>query len=132
MGVVTFDPTAFIARYPEFATVSTLLLQDYFDESTIYLSNTDASLVTSIPQRTLLLNMLVAHLAALYSGVNGQPPSGIVGRISNASEGSVSVAADMGPITNSQAFYVQTKYGSAYWAATRAFRTFRYRVGCRG
>lgn len=128
MAIVAFDSAAFLLRYPEFSTVSVPTLQSYFSEAGIYLNNTDTSPVTDVTMRALLLNMLVAHLSALYSGVNGQSPSGLVGRINSASEGSVSVAADMGSITNAQAFYIQTKYGAAYWAATRSYRTFRYRA----
>lgn len=128
MCVVTFDSAAFIARYPEFATVNTATLTAYFSEATIYCDNTDSSIVTDCTIRAALLNMLVAHITALNSGVNGQSPSGIVGRISDASEGSVHVAADMGATTGSSAWYMQTQYGAAYWTATARYRQFQYRT----
>lgn len=95
MGVVIFDPSAFKLRYPEFSSVDDVLLQQYFTQATIYLDNTDSSRVSDLAVRSMLLNMLVAHIACLYSGANGQSPSGLVGRIDSASEGSVSVHADM-------------------------------------
>jgi hypothetical protein len=129
VAVVAFDPTVFLGRYPEFVPISTPALQAYFTEATIYLNNTDSSLVTDVTIRTMLLNMIVAHIAALNSGIGGQASSPLVGRVDQASEGSVSVHADMGQVTNSQAWYAQTKYGAAYWQATASYRTFRYFTG---
>lgn len=128
-GVVTFDPIAFVQRYPEFAMVSAPLLSSYFSEATLYLSNTPASRVSDLGQRSVLLNMLVAHIAALYAGVNGDSPSPLVGRINTASEGSVSVAADMGGVPGTAAWFMQTKYGASYWQATARYRTMRYVPG---
>ena len=129
MGVVIFDPAAFKLRYPEFSSVDSALLQQYFTQATIYLDNTDFSRVSDLAVRAMLLNMLVAHIAFLYSGANGQSPSGLVGRIDSASEGSVSVHADMPGVTANSAWYMQTKYGADYWNATAPFRTFQYISG---
>ncbi|EIT0545538.1 DUF4054 domain-containing protein, partial [Escherichia coli] len=115
MGVVIFAPSAFKLRYPEFSSVDDVLLQQYFTQATIYLDNTDSSRVSDLAVRSMLLNMLVAHIACLYSGANGQSPSGLVGRIDSASEGSVSVHADMPGGTANSAWYMQTKYGADYW-----------------
>lgn len=129
MPAVAFDTTAFVARYPEFATVPAPTLAAYFAEAGLYLNNTDASPVTDLGQRAVLLNMLVAHIAALNSGANGQEASQLVGRISSATEGSVSVQADMGAVPGSAAWYMQTKYGASYWTATASYRTMRYYPG---
>lgn len=127
MAVVTFDPAGFTARYPEFASIAVPTLQAYFDEAgTVYLNNTDASPIADTTLRSVLLNMLVAHLAALNSGVNGQAPQDGVGRVSQATEGSVSVTLDMGETTNAQAWFNQTRYGAAFWRATSSYRTWRY------
>lgn len=128
-GVVTFDPTAFKLYYPEFSTLSDALLGMYFAEATLYLSNLPTSKVQDVGQRSLLLNMLVAHIAALKAGVNGQAASPLVGRISQAAEGTVSVSTDMGDQPPEAAWYLQTKYGAEYWAVTAPFRTARYVPG---
>ena len=129
MAIVAFDLVGFRARYPEFSTVVDPTLTAYFSEATLYLNNTDTSIVTDVAIRSTLLNMLTAHIAALNSGVNGQAPSGIVGRVSQASEGSVSVSFDMGPQSGTSAWFLQTRYGANYWQATSAYRTFRYVSG---
>lgn len=129
MGIVTFNLAGFRSRYPEFASVPDDTMTAYFTEATIYLDNTDASRVQDVTIRSVLLNMLTAHIAALNSGVNGNAASDLVGRIASASEGSVSVSADMGPTTGTSAWFLQTKYGAAYWQATAPYRTFQYVPG---
>lgn len=128
MTIVVFDPTAFKARYPEFGTVAESLLTLYFGEATMYLDNTDCSRVTDIPQRTVLLNMLTAHVAAMNgTGVGGKGASGLVGRVNSATEGSVSVSVDYASTASgTMAWYLQTPYGAAYWAATGRYRTMHY------
>ncbi|KVI49567.1 hypothetical protein AWS52_24540 [Enterobacter cloacae subsp. cloacae] len=129
MAIVVFDINAFRERYPEFDTVSGTLLNAYFVEATVYLDNTDCSPVTDVNVRAVYLNMLVAHIAALNSGVGGQKPSGLVGRVASASEGSVSVSTGEVPVSPSSWWYLQTPYGAAYWQATGRYRVFQYVPG---
>lgn len=129
MAAVPFDLTLFRLRYPEFSNTGDALLGAYFVEAGVYLNNTGTSPVCDEALRSVLLNMLVAHLALLGTGSNGQPPSSMVGRLSQATEGSVSVSTDVGAVSGSEAWYASTKYGWAYWQATRAFRTARYLPG---
>lgn len=129
-GAVVFDPAAFVVRYPQFATVGAPLLQAFFDEAgTLYLNNSDYSIVRDMGKRAILLNLIVAHLATL-SGVltpAGQGSTATqVGRVSSASEGSVSASMDMGQQSKAAAFWLQTQYGAQYWQATAEYRTMRY------
>lgn len=129
MAIVVFDVAAFRDRYPEFAKVSDPLLSAYFVEATVYLNNTESSPVTDVAIRAVYLNMLVAHLAAMNPGAGGKAGSGLVGRITSASEGSVSVSVDAGPSSANSWWYLQTPYGAAFWQATAAYRTARYVPG---
>lgn len=122
MAVVVFDPAAFVARYPEFTAIQEPTLQAYFAEATIYLDNSDQSRVGDITVRAVLLNMLVAHIAALAA-------TPLVGRISQATEGSVTVTSEMGPPSGSSEWFKQTKYGAAFWQAAAPYRTFQYIPG---
>lgn len=126
MGVVVFNIDAFRERYPEFDSVSDSLLNAYFVDATIYLDNTDKSPVKDLATRAVFLNMLVAHIAALNSGVGGKGASSLVGRISSASEGSVSVSTGDVPSSAASWWYLQTPYGAAFWEATASYRTFKY------
>ena len=132
-AVATFDFPTFVARYPEFASLTPALAQAYFDEATLYLANDGSGPVGDAGQQLVLLNMLVAHIAKL-SGV-GSPggaaagPQGLVGRISSASEGSVSVSADLSGLPAAAAWLSQTPYGLGFWNATARFRRGRYVPG---
>jgi hypothetical protein len=121
-----FDYTAWIARYPEFATVPQATVTAYFSEAGIYLN----SRIPAGAQRVVYLNMITAHICAIYSGVGGNQPSGVVGRVSTAKQGSVNVALQYTPANNDlQAWFNQTVYGAAYWAATAGYRTLHYVPG---
>ncbi len=130
-GIVAFDYTLWTATYPEFAaSVNPTQAASYFLIAETFLNNTPTSPVKDAGPggaRAILLNMLTAHIAQLFAPQAGIPAPQTVGRISQASEGSVSVTLDMDNQTALAAWYNQTKYGAMYWAATAAYRTARYR-----
>jgi hypothetical protein len=125
-AVASFNYAAWIARYPEFASVSSGQATMLFSEATLYLANDGSGPVADAGQQLTLLNMLTAHIAALYVGVSGQPPSGLVGRINSATEGSVSASAEMPALPGSAAWFAQTPYGMSFYAATAPYRSMRY------
>jgi len=127
MAVVIFDPAAFKAAYPQFAAVSDAVLTNYFNLATLYLSNKDCSIVQDVDRRTTLLWLLTAHIAFLSGALNPDGTPGLVGRISSATEGSVSVATEM-PMTPSSAWFMQTQWGAMFWQSTLSLRSFRYRA----
>lgn len=124
MPAVTFDPVAFKARYPEFAAVADPALQACFDEAGIYLSNSDKP-VANEARRLVLFNMLTAHIAYLGGLLSADGRPRPVGRVSQASEGSVSAGFEyLAP--GSSAWFAQTQYGAAFWQATTSLRGMRY------
>lgn len=152
VGPVVFDYAYLQQRFPDLSRwVSPEMGQFYFDLATLYLDNTDGgepiyvpgfgpvgcravvNQVRDIPTRQMLLGLLTAHIATLQAPLNGQASSTVVGRISGATEGSVSVSIDL-PETGSSAIGAWlglTKYGQMFWAATAAYRTARYVPGPR-
>ncbi len=127
--VVTFNYVAWQQRYPELAPyVSSSLAQLYFNEAQLYCDNTTQSPVQDVPTLTMLLNMVTAHIAALNAPL-GAPSSPLVGRITNATEGSVTVATQNDYPPGSAQWFQQTKYGAAFWAATVQYRSMRYVPG---
>lgn len=133
LGSVVFNATEFTTSYPSFSTVSAPILQGNFNLACLLLDNTAASVVQDAPTRQYYLYLLTAHITALLNGMNGQPPSGVVGRISSATQGSVTVqtewAANMG---NAEAFFIQTQWGALFWQATVTYRTAHYVAPCHG
>ncbi len=79
MAVVIFDPAAFKLAYPQFDAVSDGMLTNYFGLATLYLSNTDCSIVQDIPKRTTLLWLLTAHIAYLSGALNPDGQPGLLG-----------------------------------------------------
>jgi Protein of unknown function (DUF4054) len=131
-GVVVFEPTVFVAEYPEFTGISNPALIKNFRHATLQLNNSCGSLVRDAAKREILLGLLTAHLTFLNNGTNDgagnvTPPYGVVGRIASATEGSVSAGVEYdAPANASQAWLIQTKYGAEYWSATAKYRTMRY------
>lgn len=131
MAIAVFDYTAWQTRYPEFnGAVSESMAALLFAEAGLYLDNTDGSRVTDPARRLLYLNMIVAHLAAL-SGVleAGGKPTGLVGRVTSATEGSVSVSVETGLAPGTGGWWTQTPYGFAFWSATKRLRSATYVPG---
>lgn len=130
MGVqVTFDYNAWLLSYPQFSTLtSEQVVGSILPIAEIYCRNDGGGPVTLATTQTVLLNMMVAHIAQLMYGADGGGASGLVGRISNASEGSVSVGTDF-PTTPNNAWFFQTPFGAMFWQATAAYRTMRYIPG---
>ena len=128
MAVAVFNYAAWSARYREFTgAVGASLAALYFAEAGLYLDNTDGSIVGDVGVRLMLLNMLTAHIAALAGGLEpGGAPSGLVGRVSSASEGSVSVSAETGLLPGTAVWFQQTTYGLTYWQASKPYRSARY------
>lgn len=131
MAVVVFDPTAFKAEYPEFATVSDARTTAMFTlaEQSI-LDNTDNSPVMDVNFRTQLFYMLVAHLLTLLGGAPTTPTNTPPGRLSQATEGTVTASFEylLPPGSAMAPWFVQTKYGAMYWTMTAPFRSLKYAV----
>jgi Protein of unknown function (DUF4054) len=125
-GTVQFNSVEFLAQYPMFA-VQAPALAGNFALATTQLNNGCGSAVQDAPTRQQLLYLLTAHITQLLNGIGSQQATGVVGRVSDAGEGSVSMAAEFdskaGP---SKAYYIQTSYGAAYWQMTAQFRTAQY------
>lgn len=132
-GVVSFVYSEWVAAYPEFAGMTAPQGQAAFNDATLLLSNSCRSPIRDANKRQQYLYVLTCHACFLRFGSNDgagkiTPAPGIVGRIAQASEGSVSVSAqyDASNVPQGQAYYIQTPWGAFYWQATAKFRQFRY------
>lgn len=134
MAIVCFDPKEFKLAYPDFSDVSDARLMGlfYLAESTL-LDNTDNSPVMNTQLRSMLFELLVAHLLLLFGisdtqGAGQQPNNRPPGRIASATQGTITTAFDYDIPKGSAmaAWYQQTKYGAMYWMATAPYRSARY------
>ncbi len=120
----TFVVADFLARYPEFTQLNTAqpaILALYFGEAGLYCRNDGGGPVQDAFTLTTFLWMLTAHIAAMNGGVNGQTPNQMVGRVTSAGLGSVHVSTEM-KTPGSAAWFMQTKYGAAYYQASMVYR----------
>ena len=127
-GVVVFDPVEFRELYPTIQATDEQL-EMYFEMAETFLDNTKCSVVKDLGARKRLLYLLVAHIATL----TGQAEKGnnVVGRVSSATEGTVSIGLDYGTMGNNERWYLQTPWGAMYWQLTKKYRSAVYRLGLR-
>lgn len=124
MATVVFDYAAWSLRFPALvAAVPAPLANVYFAEAGLFLYPGDGSRIADPVQRLLILNLIVAHIAALN---DPNIAAGMVGRIAGASEGSVSVTMSGVTVPGSAEWYAQTRFGLQAWAALAPARTMRY------
>ena len=131
-GVVEFVPADFRALFPQFTDPPTTdaMLDMYFALATLILDNSCGSLVQDAAQRERLLNLLMAHIATLMplatAGGSGSGAS-IVGPITSATEGTVSISAGwLSNVSQSMAWFLLTAWGQLFWQLTAPYRSFRY------
>lgn len=124
-GVVEFDVAEFRGMYPNIKNTDTQL-QFCFMKAELFFNNTEQSCEKDINKRKIYLYLIVAHLATLQAQV--ESGNTLVGRISSATEGSVSVSSDYGVLGRNEKFWAQTQHGAEYWALTALFRTGVYVV----
>lgn len=134
-GIVIFAYATWASMYPELATyVTEPVAQGYFNMATTFCDNTASSPIADSSvggQRETILYMATAHIAKLLNPLGQASASPLVGRISNATQGSVSVATQNDYPPGSAQWWQQTQYGSMFWMATAQFRRFRYAAGPR-
>lgn len=114
MALHTFDLTSFQAACPALAATNPTTLAGTFTTATVIMTPYDGCILTGDALQ-LALNLMTGHLtqiAALIAG--GQTTTG---PITNAAEGSVSLAIAPPPATNAWSYWLaSTPYGQQLWA----------------
>ena len=126
MAVAVFDYAKWTAMFPYMAAVPEPVAAGFFTVAELLFANDDCSPIADTDKRLVFLNYIVAHLARLAGYPAGTGPDGMVGRVSSATEGTVSIDSDYGTVRESQAWWIQTPEGATFWQLTRPFRTARY------
>lgn len=134
---VTFSPQTFRILFPVFNCLTDDQLNAYFQMATLYCPNVPQNPFNCTGVLAQLLNIVTAHVAWLLSpkDANGNPSAdgassggALVGRISQATQGSVNVSLEFDATAGgpSQQFFAQSQYGLMFWQATASIRTARY------
>lgn len=136
--VVVFNYGNFVAAFPAFQNVPPAAMQNYFDMADAFFQNNtcNPAFSSGVDRMTRLAYLVTAHIAWLLSprDAQGNPAAsgklpGVVGQITSASEGSVSVGlaeVAKGGANELAAWFAQTPYGFMYWQATAQYRQARY------
>lgn len=122
-NVFVFDPDDFREVYaPNFDKYTNAQLNWFFESIEGLLDNNESSCI-SLKNRKRWYYLLVAHKAELQNRINNGN-SGLVGRISSATEGSVSISSDypMGSGALEQ-WLKTTPYGAEFYAITLPWRS---------
>jgi hypothetical protein len=122
MTTITFDVTAFRAAYPAFSNATTYpdaTLQGYWDAATSYISDQNSGcLMLRDGARVLALNLMTAHLAALFAIIAAGETPGIE---TSATIDKISVQMMPPPVKNQWQFWLsQTPYGAQLLALLQA------------
>jgi hypothetical protein len=134
MGVqVAFNYANWVALFPVFSPSGGLPVSEqnanvYFQLACMIHANDGSGPVNSPGIQINLLNLLTAHFAQLMTTPAGAAQvTPLVGRISQAAEGSVSVTTELPTnMPMASGFFTQTQYGYMYWTASAPFRRFIY------
>lgn len=128
MGVaVTFNYSNWLVAYPQFSNVAEpQITGPVLALAEVYCRNDGGGPINDTNTQTQALGLMVAHVAQLMYGSTTQPVSPIVGRVSSASQGSVSVSADFPQGSPEAAWYNQTQYGAMFYQLIKAVTRGRY------
>ncbi len=119
-----FNIAAWRGQYPRF-NLTDDQIQGYVEQSYLYYDDCCGRKPPCPTKRQQLRFLLVAHIAELES--RSSSGAGMVGAITNASEGSVSIGtATLGDMAGMNAYFAQTPYGLAFWQATLSLRSAFY------
>ena len=125
-NVFVFDLVLFKQIYPQFQTLSDELLTYFFEKAETTLLDNSETACIPLKERKFLFYLLVAHMAQLQDRIN-EGNSSLVGSITSASEGSVSIGVNALQSTSATGAWLnQTPYGAEYWVLTARYRTGLY------
>ncbi len=122
-NIFVFNPSDFREAYPQFSKLTDEQLNWFFEMANGDLLDNSPSSCINLKTRKKLFYLLVAHFAELQNRIdNGN--SSLVGRVSSATEGSVSIGVDYNMGTGAlEQWLKQTPYGATFYALTAKYRT---------
>lgn len=132
MAKIIITPQQFRSAFPEFAAdkFPDALITRFLTMSQGWISHNDGGCVLTTDERTLLIELLVAHLITLYypNGTATETPTGgetsvggTTGVVKSSSIGDVSVSMqDLIANTAFEQWIQSTGYGQQYWTMLQA------------
>lgn len=121
---VAFDYDQWIAAFPALATVLEAQANAAWDLAGLIWPNDGTGPANTEAEQRALMGYLTAHVVQID---RTSSTGGMTGRVTSASQGSVSASVEsFGPMNLSRAWLSQTPYGQAFLVATMKYRGARW------
>jgi len=117
-AVATFILSDWRAQFPMFSNVGDAQVMAAETAAAQICRNDGGSPIPTqyVDTQTQALYWLTAHICQLLYGSVSQPATpGLLGRVSDAAEGTVHVGTEYMPMTPTNAWFNQTQFGAFYW-----------------
>lgn len=132
-GAVVFNYGAWAARYPNLTAGTTpdAVADQFLIAGLSYFNNSAGSPEPDPAKRQIILFLITAHLVMLTQKTGGADRTQMVGRVSSASQGSVSVSMDAAGAPSAAWWWSQTQYGAMAYSILRKYALTLYVPGPR-
>ena len=129
MAVVTLDIGEFLGLFPHLykayndQLITDEMITDDFDTVAEWIGNNDSAPFPYNPEKGIMTRKRLLYLATCHLLSLGLLPEGQQGRLSSATQGSVSTSFDLIHANGLTAqWWLQTKCGSQFWVMSQAYR----------
>ena len=129
MAVVVLDISNFLSLFPHLQTayndgkLTDAQITNAFDTVAEWLGNSDGSIYPYNPSKNILTRKRLLYFATCHLLTLGLLPAGQQGRLSSASQGSVSTNFDLIHANGLTAqWWLQTPCGSQFWVMSQSYR----------
>lgn len=120
MAVVALDADAWRELFPAFAKATDAQVGQWFTLACLLVGNDEGGMIPYDPparlQRQAVIDLVMCHLATL----DGRGDA--VGRVTSATQGSVSSSTEYAAAGKNSAWWTQTQCGATAWQLLRPYR----------
>ncbi len=120
MAVVELDIEGWRELFPAFAEAADAQVQHWFAQACMLVGNDAGSMIPYDPpsrlQRQTVINLVMCHLATLDRRGDA------VGRVTSATQGSVSSSTDYAAAGRNAAWWTQSQCGATAWQLLKPYR----------
>ena len=121
MAVVELDAAAWREGFPAFASATDAQITQWFGAACLLVGNDEGGVIPYDPpsrlQRRIIIDLVMCHLATLDRRGDA------VGRVTSATQGSVSSSTDYAAGGKNAAWWTQTQCGATAWQLLKPYRS---------
>lgn len=126
-----FDVVQYKLDYPQFVNIANAIITNKYNYIALAKSQWVFTYFTDANQQYYWSCIVLSHILSIEYGFDGSGISGLIGRITSASEDNVSASSEFNmPISNGSAWWNQTNYGAEVWSLWCSNGVAQYISGC--